>query len=1193
MLCDTVDIDDELFAAQDEGKLVVFVGAGVSVPPPSDLPLFRDLVIKIGGETVEIDDHVELDVILGRMEEIDKIAVHERCQEIIGNPASKPNPLHDSILSLFRRAEDVRIVTTNFDPHFSTCAQERNWRLKEYCAPALPVGSDFSGIVYLHGSIADPTGMILTDRDFGRAYMSDGWATVFLQRLFQQYTVIFIGYSHGDPMVTYLNLGLRNKNKRQFVLISADDPKWQRLGITPLLYKAGEEHGGHAKLEGALKAWADQTALRPTEIASRLQQILANPNLRSRSDEDFVLRHYNRQPTVGAFTDHALRFEWVIWLHSKGLIKPMLTENGAQSTDRQLSNWLGKMMARDKSGISFGILSDCGGHLNSHAARGIFMEIMRALATAPPDLAQKEWLRILLQQPSAIYFHLHSHMVGPLVKHGEWRLALDFFEFLVRPHVELGDIGGRDNRFGKIASQPVLTGEHFDLGETWRMISGASISLVDRRNEILEVLEKACLRLGEQCQLLGLDSHHRPGLVSSQALSLAKSDDDSIGSFVQLFAQHASGMAATGLLDEKRMSRWMESGNQVLIRCALLCMRQGRFSASTVLNILIKNNGFYPFAFFAVEELMPLLNKIYSHLSDPEKELFWNEVEKGPSEKWSKGSFDDKESERMRDYLITSVISMFPSDPAVIAAKERLRLRAPEAVADLKPWVERSGLFGEVREIHNVSPIAVDDLLKTNPADRLEYFLSFSEKRWDIPNREGLVEAIGAAALCDLTWGFQLLAAMVAQSHYENDIWIYLLWKLKWEDLSAEQRNWLIDNFDPSRGYSTDFLRPFTRLVMGNISFDGEQAIEPALLEKLLKLSLRLWDLVKSEESVLPESIAGHDWLFDAINSIAGTICEFWLQWTPYEHKKAPEKDRAWPAEIASYMDNIVIGTGRADQMGLAILGQHLAAVRYMAPVWTVQRLYPCMDFKAKGDWAFILWNSFAGYGRLSRELATELPPYLEKGFEKISKMKDSLAERFVGLVAAISISGLWDVKKAGWLNPFFKELTPKLRRQWLYQLARLIRDSLPEDKMRIWHAWLKEWWKLRTQGIPVRIGIEETESFYKLAMALGNIADEAVPFLEKCPPVTIQWSDIFIDTRHSTLFQDAPEALVSIVLWYLPQVQYLSSSPKDIDEFIIKLPPRASLKAKLEQMCDLLMRLNIPFSQERIDGIKQKFVQS
>ena len=41
--------------------------------------------------------------------------------------------------------------------------------------------------------------MVLTDKDFGRAYLTEGWARRFIQDLFLKFTVLFVGYSHNDP----------------------------------------------------------------------------------------------------------------------------------------------------------------------------------------------------------------------------------------------------------------------------------------------------------------------------------------------------------------------------------------------------------------------------------------------------------------------------------------------------------------------------------------------------------------------------------------------------------------------------------------------------------------------------------------------------------------------------------------------------------------------------------------------------------------------------------------------------------------------------------------------------------------------------------------------------------------------------------------------------------------------------------
>ncbi len=123
--------------------------------------------------------------------------------KILTNPASKPTSLHTDLLRLFRSGDAIRLVTTNFDPHFSTAAR-LTFPDSEPCeihyAPALPLGDSFTGIVYLHGGVDKPfERLVLTDADFGRAYLTEGWARVFLQKLFERYTVLFVGYSHNDP----------------------------------------------------------------------------------------------------------------------------------------------------------------------------------------------------------------------------------------------------------------------------------------------------------------------------------------------------------------------------------------------------------------------------------------------------------------------------------------------------------------------------------------------------------------------------------------------------------------------------------------------------------------------------------------------------------------------------------------------------------------------------------------------------------------------------------------------------------------------------------------------------------------------------------------------------------------------------------------------------------------------------------
>ena len=202
-----VNLPNELAEARAARNLVVFAGAGVSMPAPSSLPDLRKLAMELARGTMAPEKGEPLDRFLGRLKD-HGLPIHERTRDRLCDSDSKPNPLHRTLLKLFDGANAVRLVTTNFDDHFAAAAAE-TWPsegLEIFAAPALPIGGDFLGLVHLHGSVkGDPRRMVLTDADFGRAYLTEGWARRFLKQMFlSKYAVLFVGYSHNDPVMHYL-----------------------------------------------------------------------------------------------------------------------------------------------------------------------------------------------------------------------------------------------------------------------------------------------------------------------------------------------------------------------------------------------------------------------------------------------------------------------------------------------------------------------------------------------------------------------------------------------------------------------------------------------------------------------------------------------------------------------------------------------------------------------------------------------------------------------------------------------------------------------------------------------------------------------------------------------------------------------------------------------------------------------------
>ena len=245
MLINGIDFPEKILKAINEDNLVIFAGAGVSKGAPSNLPDFKGLAEEIGRQCGrvycykkdDIDEIVEIDEFLGDLERDYNTDVKRKVSEVLSNNA-KPNDFHKNILNLFQTPEAIRIVTTNQDELFEAAMKELGMNgVNIFSAPAIPYGDDFSGIVHLHGKVSDPDHIVITDSDFGKAYMLRGYASTFLVSLFQKYTVLFVGYSYNDRIVRYLTSAITKYNiKNAYILCSEATTKLQRTNITPIPY---------------------------------------------------------------------------------------------------------------------------------------------------------------------------------------------------------------------------------------------------------------------------------------------------------------------------------------------------------------------------------------------------------------------------------------------------------------------------------------------------------------------------------------------------------------------------------------------------------------------------------------------------------------------------------------------------------------------------------------------------------------------------------------------------------------------------------------------------------------------------------------------------------------------------------------------------------------------------------------------
>lgn len=335
-----VNLPEKIINAHAKGRLVFFVGAGASMDAPSNLPSFTKLARDLADAArVPFDENVAIDLFLGSMPS--GFDVHAHAHRIISRADSAPNPTHKAIVRVASSIGSARVVTTNFDDHLSSAALSESVPIDDrWIGPALPMGDRFTGVVHLHGSeLRTPGELVLTDRDFGRAYLNDAWATRFLQKMFEKFTVLFIGYSLDDPIMRYLSLGLPSKTRRYVLTHKPDEEKWSHLGIGAIPYPGTDTD--HSALLAALQAWDTRARMGQLEHRARMREIVEGGPSMTPVDRDYVKSRLRTVEGARDFARGAATVPWLQWMEGQPRFRALFNGGAVKEPAVSLADWFG------------------------------------------------------------------------------------------------------------------------------------------------------------------------------------------------------------------------------------------------------------------------------------------------------------------------------------------------------------------------------------------------------------------------------------------------------------------------------------------------------------------------------------------------------------------------------------------------------------------------------------------------------------------------------------------------------------------------------------------------------------------------------------------------------------------------------------------------------------------------------------
>ncbi len=431
LIADGPDIPARLLNGLDDGNVVFFCGAGVSMAEGSDLPSFKALV-----KHVYDANHIEADPAerqalcsgawdraLGLLER--RLGANHLRRAVIDRLSRPPCgdlKLHKALLELSRTERGVRLVTTNFDNRFAEAVEEVD------AAPRLPIPKrhDWSSLVHLHGRIApkeDSSNLVLTAADFGRAYLTERWAARFVTELFREFSVVFVGYSLDDPVMGYMVDALaaeRSKGagfRTAWAFAAMDGSEagisrardaWVAKNVEPILY---DERDGHRLLADTLIEWArirsDPLRARSRIAIDEINKMPAGPVVERvvwALQDASAARALAEAPPMSNEEDHAKFEKWLDMFAEKGLLRSAangtdrhLVDTGLESvnpynldtTRHHLSVWLARHLHVPQL-LAWALRN--GGHLHPHLRQQVEGRLAEQ-ASAPPDIPDR--LRLL------------------------------------------------------------------------------------------------------------------------------------------------------------------------------------------------------------------------------------------------------------------------------------------------------------------------------------------------------------------------------------------------------------------------------------------------------------------------------------------------------------------------------------------------------------------------------------------------------------------------------------------------------------------------------------------------------------------------------------------------------------------------------------------------------------------------------
>jgi len=1023
---------------------------------------------------VDPEEPVQFDVVMGELNELQH-DVHARVSARIRSTV-EPNSYHLDLVQISRSFQRTpRIVTTNFDLLFEAAAKRLGVTLPTHIAPALPLGNDFAGLVHLHGPTDPLRGqrMVVTDTDFGQAYITEGWATQFLTRMFERYVTLFVGYSADDTVMRYLARALPVDGKTRFAFMEAEHAdrmsvRWERLGVAPIAYPS-PDGARHASLSSFIEHWRERLTSTPADRFDRVQSIIATgPDDLAVTDRE-LLWLVDDPEHARHFRNAADPATWIPRLDRLGGVDSLFDSSMAlPNAPYQWAQWAAGSVASDHGAALLAAVARHDGHL-SHALW--FHVWLRLYEDYQPVEQHRQWLLLLAADQPARDNERLSALLRQVAKSDVAAAEILLHHLLVprlqfRPH--RGWLGGRDS----LNSDLVLAWRDSSIRDAWSTLLP---SLSDPDHLLSVALN--LIRGVEATEALFSGSAHR------DALSVRRHKVDGVEQYRRddpyvLVVDIARDLLREFVRSEGtgRALRLLNSSSEMIQRLAIDALAEARSTeANAMLKLLIERGLVFDIS--TKPEVFRLMKSMYRHASTGGKQELLAHIRETDL-RASDAEIRDYERYNALAWISTDQPEDDPANSALAAVHAEHPEFGPREHPDVnwlitvgtydEPQAEAEGRFRGL-SLGDVATALVADSTLDDPHDSGSVLRELRDFLDQAPGQE-----------------LPLMDEFLAQFLWSPAAWTAVLTSairagVEWKAAPLLERLEHVPND----------LSHVARGIVFTITYptrDPGQPLENAI--ERCRLLLGLWRKVAAKPSNDPptDPSEAHS---TARGSIAYAYVETILRATQERGDNAVDEEG-----LQGLSELVEAQAGNAADPSPMMLSRYAGHILAMAPEWFDINLQPALHQIDDSPPSRSVWAGILTGNHFSRQLMERTRVALRTGWPHISQSLPGSVEAFIEIHAA-QFAFYTTADDHAWADPFIAAAPVQTRVRWIRSVARRLDGEEPD-----FQELLFAHWRHRLDGQPPLLGAEQRALLDWLILP-GIDLDQAVDLFTRGPDAT------------------------------------------------------------------------------------------